>query len=48
MSFEKLMLSHDGLARAIAGYCKSLWVGLVVKSEILAGDCRIANFERFV
>jgi hypothetical protein len=23
MSFEKLMLSHDGLGRAIAGYCKS-------------------------
>jgi hypothetical protein len=25
MSFEKLMLSHDGLDRAIAGYCKGEW-----------------------
>jgi hypothetical protein len=28
MSFEKLMLSHDGLARAIAGYLQKLVVGL--------------------
>jgi hypothetical protein len=27
MSFEKLMLSHDGLARAIAGYLQKLVVG---------------------